>query len=97
MHVRPPRSQSESSSSGCQTLLLTSSACEPCSQSHGFEVEGSLLGQVSLSERSLMASCFSFASVPLIYCSSFSICCCSPSSFEGHISFQAACIPSLSV
>jgi hypothetical protein len=49
----------------------------------------SLLGQIGLSERSLMASCFSFASTPLI-------CCCSPSSLVSLVSLQAAGVPSLS-
>src|SRR6266487_4150306 len=42
MHVRQPRGKSESSSSGCQSISLTSSACGQHSQSRSFEDGGPL-------------------------------------------------------
>src|SRR2546430_3048351 len=60
MPLGQPTGKSVSNSLGCQTSLPTSSACEQDRPVLQLLCDGSsLLGQASLSERSLMASCLS--------------------------------------
>ena len=60
MPLGQPTGKSVSNSLGCQTSLPTSSACEQGRPVSQLLCDGrSLLGQASLSERSLMASCLS--------------------------------------
>ena len=95
MCVCQPRGKLASSSSGCQSILLPSSAYGERKQFRGFDEAGSFLGQVSLSERSLLLFCLRFASAPLISCLFFSICCCCSQLFEGHVSLAPSSFPSL--
>src|SRR5579875_1264350 len=92
MRVRQPRDKLASSSSGCQTRLLASSACWQARPVPRLLCGGtSLLGQASLSERSLMASClnegFSFSHLLLFFST------VAPSSrlFEGSVLLLKAC------
>src|SRR6266487_489741 len=93
MRVRQARGKLESSSSGCQTISLTSSACGQRSQSRGFEdrfLSSDRLASPSGASWFLASALLRFLSSPARFSSPTAV---PPSSFEGHVSLRWLTLP----
>src|SRR6266516_6428021 len=93
MRVRQARDKLESSSSGCQTISLTSSACGQRSQSRGFEdrfLSSDRLASPSGASWFLASALLRFLSSPARFSSPTAV---PPSSFEGHVSLRWLTLP----